>query len=101
MSRMDGTQERRPKISIVGLGYVGLPLALLVAKKGFDVTGIDLNTDKVSRINDRRDPIGDEYVARHIVDTGLRATTSPTSISQAKVVIVCVPTTVKNGSQPD
>ena len=54
------------KVSVVGLGYVGLPLALLASKKGYSVTGIDLDLAKVSSINHNKDPIGEEYIAKYI-----------------------------------
>lgn len=89
------------KVSIVGLGYVGLPLALLASKKGHDVTGIDLSREKVAKINDRQDPISDEYVAANIADTNLQAADNFDSVADSQIVIVCVPTPVKEDYQPD
>lgn len=89
------------KVSIIGLGYVGLPLALLASKKGFDVTGIDLDTAKVAKINDRKDPLGDEYIAEHIKGTSLKAVTDAKPIAKSDIVIICVPTPVKHDYQPD
>lgn len=89
------------KISVVGLGYVGLPLALLAAKKGYKVDGIDLDRDKVAKINKRVDPIGEEFIQEHLDTTTLKAHTNFTSIKNSEIVIICVPTPVKNGFQPD
>ena len=89
------------RVSIVGLGYVGLPLALLAAKKGHEVTGIDLSEDKIKKINAHKDPLSDEYVKNNIRETKMRATTSFDSIKLSDVVIVCVPTPVKHDYQPD
>ena len=89
------------RVSIVGLGYVGLPLALLAAKKGHEVTGIDLSEDKIKKINAHKDPLNDEYVKNNIRETKMRATTSFDSIKLSDVVIVCVPTPVKHDYQPD
>ncbi len=89
------------KISVVGLGYVGLPLALLIAKKGYDVAGIDLDHAKVEKINHGQDPIGEAYIQDNIVDTRLKATTSSKPIAESDIVIVCVPTPIKNGGHPD
>lgn len=89
------------KVSIVGLGYVGLPLALLASKNGYDVTGIDLSEEKVSKINRGQDPINDEYVANNIHGTKLKAEADFSSISQSGIVIICVPTPVKHDYQPD
>lgn len=89
------------KVSIVGLGYVGLPLALLSASKGYDVTGIDLSQDKVSKIKERQDPINDGYVSKHIKTTSLKAAADFKSIKKSRIVIICVPTPVKHDYQPD
>lgn len=89
------------KIAVIGLGYVGLPLALLAAKKGYDVTGIDLDEKKVADINAGTDPIHDEYVASHLKPGMIQATTSFASVAEAGIVILCVPTPVKNDFQPD
>lgn len=89
------------KVSVVGLGYVGLPLALLASKKGFDVTGVDLNTEKITKINAHEDPIEDEYVAKNIGQTSLKASDNFDSIKSSEIVIICVPTPVKHDYQPD
>jgi len=89
------------KVSIVGLGYVGLPLTLLSAKKGHDVTGIDLNEDKVNTINTGKDPLNDEYVKKKLKETKIKASSTFDSISSSDIIIICVPTPVKHDYQPD
>lgn len=89
------------RVSVIGLGYVGLPLAMLAAKKGHIVTGIDLDEHKVSLINNHEDPLNDEYVKERIRNTTLRASTKPTAIKESDFVIICVPTPVKNDYHPD
>ncbi len=89
------------KVSVIGLGYVGLPLALLASKKGYEVTGIDLDANKVRLINKHHDPIGEEYIAKNIKTTKLRADSDYSSVSAADIIVVCVPTPVKNGYVPD
>jgi UDP-N-acetyl-D-glucosamine dehydrogenase len=89
------------EVVVIGLGYVGLPLALLAAKKGYAVTGIDLDEKKVNLINDKIDPIGEEFIAQNLSATSLVATTKPDSLKTADVIIVCVPTPVKDGYRPD
>lgn len=89
------------KVAVIGLGYVGLPLALLTAKKGYDVTGLDLDKDKVEMINSRIDPLGDDYIKRNLKDTNLKAKTDFHHLSEVDIVIICVPTPVKHDYQPD
>ena len=70
-------RSRRAHVGIVGLGYVGLPLAVEFAKAGFPVTGIDVNTQKVERVNAGDSYIGDisNSVLSALVNDGkLRAT---------------------------
>jgi len=81
-------------IGIVGLGYVGLPLALRFAEAGFKVLGFDIDPAKVSQIN-----AGKSYI-KHIGDAavtlaarqGLSATADFSSASEADALIICVPT---------
>jgi UDP-N-acetyl-D-glucosamine dehydrogenase len=89
------------KVSIVGLGYVGLPLALLAAKKGHEVTGIDLNEDKINKINAGKDPLNDEYVKKNLKGTKIKVSSNFDSIGSSDIIIVCVPTPVKHDYQPD
>jgi len=89
------------KISVVGLGYVGLPLALLAAEKGFDVTGIELDEQKVEAINARRDPLNDERATKYLAGTSLRATSDFEPVKASPIVIICVPTPVKDDYEPD
>ena len=88
-------------VTIVGLGYVGLPLALLASKKGFNTTGLDLSREKIDAINDKKDPINDEYVKKYISNTSLKASSDFAVVESADVVVVCVPTPVSDGFKPD
>lgn len=89
------------KVAIVGLGYVGLPLALLAAKKGYDVTGFDLDKGKIAKVNKHQDPIGEEYIAKNLTNSTLMASSDFKLIRSCDIVIICVPTPVKNDYQPD
>lgn len=88
-------------VAIVGLGYVGLPVALLAAKKGYKTIGIDVDKTKVELINKKIDPINDHYVAKYIKTTGLSVTTDFSQVTDSQIVVICVPTPVKNDYQPD
>ncbi|MDP3765573.1 MAG: nucleotide sugar dehydrogenase [Nanoarchaeota archaeon] len=91
-------------ITIVGLGYVGLPLACLCAEKGYKVYGYDIDKIKVDLINRGISPIKDEYLINKLknLNNKINATTSPNEcIPFSDVVIVCVPTPVDRSNSPD
>ncbi len=88
-------------VCIVGLGYVGFPLACLCAKKGFKVSGFDLDAEKVDLINKGKSPIKDSYVEENLAAGKIKATTdAKTSLNLADIAIVCVPTPAID-SKPD
>src|ERR1044072_6155424 len=95
---------RTAKGGIVGLGYVGLPLAVEYAKAGFTVTGIDLVESKVARIN-----AGDSYIQdvagpeieKLVAEGKLRATTDFSAISELDTINICVPTPLRKTKDPD
>ena len=72
MTLREKIEKRQAKVGIIGLGYVGLPLAVEFAKAGFDVTGFDVDASKVSEINAGRSYIGD--VTSADVDDNVKVT---------------------------
>lgn len=91
-------------ITIVGLGYVGLPLACLCAERGHKVYGLDIDKAKVDLINKSKSPIGDEFIINKLKNTENRvfATTNPSEcIPNSDVVIICVPTPIDRNNLPD
>src|SRR3989344_7218293 len=84
------------KTAVIGLGYVGLPLALLLRKKGFDVIGIDTNLKKNELINQGISPIKDIKLTEKIT-----ATDDFEKINDADIIVVCVPTPIKENNKPD
>src|ERR1700742_1952706 len=89
---------RTARVGIVGLGYVGLPLAVEFAKAGFSVTGIDLVESKVARINAGDSYIQDiptEEVGRLVGENRLTATTDFSVISELDTINICVPTPLR------
>jgi UDP-N-acetyl-D-glucosamine dehydrogenase len=96
--------NRTARVGIVGLGYVGLPLAVEFAKAGFDVTGIDLSESKVAKVN-----AGESYIAdipntalQPLVEAGkLWATSDFGVVSQLDTVNICVPTPLRKTKDPD
>src|SRR5438445_2666675 len=97
-------RNRRAKVGIVGLGYVGLPLAVEFAKAGFDLIGIDLSESKVAKVNAGESYIADipDSVFRPLVRSGkITATTDFGVISELDTVNICVPTPLRKTKDPD
>lgn len=99
-------EQRQAVIGVVGLGYVGLPVACMFAHAGFTVIGLDVKTDRVATINRGESPIeGDEPgladLLAEVVRRGtLRATTRPDDLFAADVITLNVETPVDAGHQP-
>jgi UDP-N-acetyl-D-glucosamine dehydrogenase len=97
-------RSRKARIGVVGLGYVGLPLAVEFAQAGFKVTGIDLNEKKTARINAGESYVGDVpsgSLEPLVKDGRLRATTDFSIIRDLDTVNVCVPTPLRKTKDPD
>jgi UDP-N-acetyl-D-glucosamine dehydrogenase len=96
-------ETRQARIGIVGMGYVGLPLALLFSSEGFAVTGFDIEERKVSTLN-----AGGSYIVRILPnairqaqESGFRATSNYAEIAQMDAIIICVPTPLNEYHEPD
>jgi UDP-N-acetyl-D-glucosamine dehydrogenase len=93
---------RDARIGIVGLGYAGLPLAMTFAEAGFDVTGIDLNDERVEAIRRRRSYLVDVPAERYEnMDGRLHATTDYAAAAELDAVTICVPTPLSKTRAPD
>lgn len=91
-------------IGVVGLGYVGLPIAVEKAKAGYNVIGFDIQDKKVNMVNDGKNYIGDiiDSDLNEVVKTGkLKATSDFSFIKDADCVAICVPTPLDIYKQPD
>jgi nucleotide sugar dehydrogenase len=88
---------------VIGLGYVGLPLAQEACRSGLTVTGLDLNEKVVAGLAERRSHVDDLSDAdiEEMVTAGFTATTDPSVISRAKTVVICVPTPLADDGRPD
>src|SRR5262245_10847949 len=103
-SIQDRIRSRQARIGIIGLGYVGLPLAVEFAHAGFDVTGFDVDESKTSQINAGKSYIPDVAEARlgECVRTGkLRATTDMSGLGGMDAIDICVPTPLRKTKDPD
>ncbi len=92
------------RVGIIGLGYVGLPLAVAFAKQGFSVVGVDLDSQRVQTLNAGRSYIPDisDDEIRSLVKTGkLKAAVKPDVLQQTDAVIICVPTPLRKTREPD
>ena len=96
-------ETREFRIGIVGMGYVGLPLALLFSGERFRVTGFDVDQKKVSTLN-----AGGSYIVRILPQAiqeaqkgGFLATGDYSQVSQMDAVIICVPTPLNEHHEPD
>ncbi len=93
---------REARIGIVGLGYAGLPLAMSFAEAGFPVTGIDLNTDRVDAVRQRRSYLVDVPEERYAgVDGRLSATDDYSVVAELDAITICVPTPLSKTRTPD
>lgn len=92
------------KVGVIGLGYVGLPLAVEKAKAGFKTIGFDIQKEKVKMVNEGHNYIGDvvDEDLKQIVQNGmLSATTDFSFIKDVDFVAICVPTPLDKHQQPD
>jgi len=95
--------SRTARIGIIGLGYVGLPLALLYSEEKFSITGFDIDLKKVNALNK-----GDSYIFRILPDeiqsaqqSGFAATSDFSQLRSMDAVIICVPTPLNEYHEPD
>ena len=95
----------KKKIAVIGLGYVGLPLAALCAKSKYSVVGIDINTKIIGFLKEGKCHIRDETVERLLNEAfesgNLNPTSSHEDIKECSIYIVCVPTPIDNNNEPD
>ncbi len=97
-------EDKSLVIGVIGLGYVGLPLAVEKAKAGFKTIGFDVQASKVDLVNKGENYIGDVIADElsEVVDSGmLSATTDFSFVSKVDFIAICVPTPLDNFKQPD
>jgi UDP-N-acetyl-D-glucosamine dehydrogenase len=101
---IDKISQRRAIVGVIGLGYVGLPLAVEFAEAGFDVLALDVDASKVEKINS-----GDSYIddvpaerIKPLIENGrLCATTDYKDLQQTDTISICVPTPLRKTKDPD
>ncbi|HYW70309.1 MAG TPA: nucleotide sugar dehydrogenase [Pyrinomonadaceae bacterium] len=97
-------KERRARVGVIGLGYVGLPLATEFAARGFSAIGFEVDEKKAAEINAGRSYIADvdsETIKEAVTGGRLSATTDFTKLNQCDAIIICVPTPLRKTKEPD
>ena len=97
--------NKNAHISIIGLGYVGLPLLLALGKEGFKMTGIDIDSNKISDLKNNKSYISDisndELIKNINAIKNINFSNKYDSIKTSDVIIICVPTPLNKTKDPD
>ena len=97
-------QKKKAKVSVIGLGYVGLPTALELAKSGYQVFGIDIQKERVDKINQGKSFIHDVLSAdlkKEVKRNHLKAFNNYLPLKKSDIVLICVPTPLDKNKVPD
>ncbi len=100
----DKIKNREAKVAVIGIGYVGLPLVVEVAKAGFTVVGYDKSAEKVKQANAGKSyikDVSDETLAPLVASGKVSASNDPDVLAKADVVVICVPTPLNKTKDPD
>ncbi|RKY37260.1 MAG: UDP-N-acetyl-D-glucosamine dehydrogenase, partial [Candidatus Omnitrophota bacterium] len=104
MSLINKIKNKKACCAVIGLGYVGLPLAVEYAKAGFKVIGIDLDDNKIKAISNQKSYIADvsQKDLSEVVGSGnLKATTDYSILKAVDTINICVPTPLRKSRDPD
>jgi UDP-N-acetyl-D-glucosamine dehydrogenase len=100
---MSQLNNKDATIAVIGLGYVGLPLALRFSEVGYKVIGVDIDDEKVDKLNDGKSYI--KHISHHKItkakSSGLKVTSDFSTISETDAVILCLPTPLSKQREPD
>jgi len=97
-------KRKKAKVGIIGLGYVGLPLAVEIAQKGFRIIGIDCDKQKVKEVNKGISTISDvtsSELKKQVVRKKIKATTDYRQLKLCDIILICVPTPVNENKEPN
>ncbi|HUM72232.1 MAG TPA: NAD(P)-binding domain-containing protein, partial [Chloroflexota bacterium] len=96
--------ERRAKIAVIGMGYVGLPLMVAFAEAGFPVVGVDVDRQKVEMLNRGEsyiEDVTDEMLGPLVQKGVLWASSDYTAVADVDAISICVPTPLRKTKDPD
>lgn len=97
-------RKRSANVGVIGLGYVGLPLAIEMAQAGFQITGIDIDSTRVESVNAGISYVPDvpsESLFRLVIDEKLKASQSLAVVQSLDTISICVPTPLRKSKDPD
>lgn len=97
-------KAREAKVAVIGLGYVGLPLAVEIANAGYSTVGVDVSPEKIAAVNAGKNYIGDvdnELFAQLVESEKLRASSDFSCLQDCDYISICVPTPLGKGKVPD
>ena len=104
MELLKKIESKQAKLGVIGLGYVGLPLAVEFARAGFGVVGYDVDERKVAELMAGRSYIPDvpsEHLAEVVKNGKFVATTDPKRLADVDIIDICVPTPLRKTKDPD
>jgi UDP-N-acetyl-D-glucosamine dehydrogenase len=101
---LERVRTRDARVTIIGMGYVGQPLAIAAHAKGFAVSGFDIDPERVAGLNDGRSSIRtipNERIAAMCASGRFRATADRQQLASADIIVICVPTPLNRHREPD
>ncbi len=104
MTLLDQIIDRTARVGVIGLGYVGLPLAVAAAAQGFPVTGFDIDPGKTDRIAAGQsyiDAVSGEVLSGLVAEGRMAASASFAGLADCRVIVICVPTPLNSQREPD
>lgn len=94
-------EQKDKKVCVIGMGYVGLPLAAVCAKKGYEVTGFDTDQAKLEIIAQGKSPFHEKFLEDLLPQVKINVTSDPAGIKDHDIYLICVPTPVDEEHNPD
>ncbi|OGI14143.1 MAG: hypothetical protein A3E38_01195 [Candidatus Moranbacteria bacterium RIFCSPHIGHO2_12_FULL_54_9] len=93
--------KKAKTVAVIGLGYVGLPLAVRAKERGYAVIGFDTNQEKIALLQKGKSPIKDDFLEENLPQHRFEATSDPKKLRAADIILICVPTPVDEMFYPD